>query len=80
MFIRPIKKMDIGRTPIKTTCIEGAEGPIFDLGREETGYLTFTIESPVEQDILVIFDETLRDNKIKYRKSNYGSFKITKIS
>ncbi len=82
MFIRPIKKMDIGKEPIKSTYIEGAEGPIFDLGREETGYLTFTIDSPVEQTILVVFDEIVRDNKIIYLKScnrNYSyEFKLRK--
>lgn len=82
MYIRPIKKMDIGRMPIKTTVIQGADGDIYDLGREETGYLTFSVNSPVEQTILVIFDEYLRDNRIVYQKScnrNYSyEFKLRK--
>lgn len=43
MFRRPISKLEIGREPLNTNLLDIQNHTVYDLGREETGYLVIII-------------------------------------
>ena len=80
MLPRPINKTVISKAPIKGKRLDIKENVIFDLGREETGYIGFSINSPVEQKITIGIGEYLKDGtyvKYKYEDGKQFGFDFT---
>jgi len=73
MYPRPISKTVISKEPIKATRLDIKENVIYDLGREETGYIGFSINSPIEQKITIGIGEYIRNgDHIHYLLDDYG--------
>lgn len=76
MFPRPIAKTVISKEPVKATRLDIKENVIYDLGREETGYIAFSINSSVEQTITIGFGEYIRNgDHVHYLLDDYGNGK-----
>ena len=66
LYERPNKKYDIlHRIPSKLVK-QSEHDWIFDLGREEVGYLTLRVKSPTKQKITVAFGEHLTDGNVRW--------------
>lgn len=66
LYERPNKKYDIlPRIPSKLVK-QSEHDWIFDLGREEVGYLTLRVKSPEKQKITVAFGEHLTDGNVRW--------------
>ncbi len=65
LFERPLAKLNI-EGPAPSTCIKTAENyALYDLGREEVGYLTLQVNSPVAQKIVVTYGEHIVDGGVR---------------
>lgn len=66
LYERPNKKYDIGNR-IDSVLVKQTENDwIYDLGREEVGYLTFRIKSQKKQKIIFAFGEHLADGNVRW--------------
>ena len=66
MRLRPIKLCDIGApAPSQCICNEQDAHFLFDIGREEAGFLDIEIESGEEQDILIAYGEHIVDGGVR---------------
>ncbi len=65
---RPVKRCEVGEA-IKSYLIRAEQGRhfLFDLKREEVGYLTFKVKSPVPQLLTVCYGEHIADGKVRRR-------------
>lgn len=81
MFPRPISKTEISSAPVIAKRMDIKENVVFDLGREETGYICFSIDSPCVQRIVIGFGEWLINNERVHfygpRRSREFSFEFT---
>lgn len=66
MFPRPIEKYNIGKPVIPTLVKKTDSYIIYDLGREEVGYLTFRIKSSQKQKVIFAFGEHITDGQVRY--------------
>ncbi len=66
MFPRPIKKTIISRTPVKSKRLDIKDHIIYDLCREETGYICFSINSPCEQKISIAMGEHIQKGYVEW--------------
>ena len=71
MRLRPIRLCDIG-APAPSACIRNEKDKrfLFDLGREEAGFLDAEIDSDAEQDILIAYGEHIVDGGVRRRISS----------
>lgn len=78
MFRRPIAKPVIERKPVNNTLLDIKNHTIYDLAREETGYLTFSINSAKEQKILIAYSEHIDMGYVNFRVDDRNfSFEYT---
>lgn len=65
LYKRPVKKLTVG-TRVPSTLVKSEENTlIFDLGREEVGYLTFKILSEKVQTVNISYGEHLADGRVR---------------
>lgn len=69
MYRRPIAKPEIGKKPLKASRLDIANHTVYDLGREETGYLTFSINSKKSQNIVIAYGEHIDRGYVDYKLS-----------
>ena len=63
---RPIHKLKIGeRVPVSTLKSEGGTHFLFDIGREEVGYLTLKLRSEKKQKLLIAYGEHIVDGGVR---------------
>lgn len=74
MFRRPISKLEIGREPLNTNLLDIQNHTVYDLGREETGYLTFSINSAQNQKIIIAYSEHIDMGYVNYKMSCNRNF------
>ena len=66
IFARPVKKLTVGeRVECKTLKSEGGVHFLYDIGREEVGYLTLKVKSAVKQKLTVAFGEHIIDGGVR---------------
>lgn len=65
LYPRPIKKLTVGdRVP--SVCVKSNSGYVlYDLGREEVGYLTFKVQSETPQKLKVCYGEHITDGCVR---------------
>ena len=76
LYPRPNEKYQIGQAIASTLVKQTDAYRIYDLGREEVGYLTFRIQSPVKQKIRFGFGEHLADGCVRCT-NNGRDFTVT---
>ncbi len=74
MFPRPIKKTVVSGTPVASKRLDIKDHIIYDLCREETGYLCFSITSPCEQKIAIGFAEHIKYGYVEWLMSGDRHF------
>ncbi len=65
LYKRPIKKLSIGERVPSTLVKAEKDYLIFDLGREEVGFLTFKILSEKGQSVNISYGEHLTDGRVR---------------
>ena len=76
MFERPVEKYRIEQPIVSAQVKQTETYRIYDLGREEVGYLTFRIWSAKKQDICFGFGEHLADGQVRC-ENNGRNFTVT---
>lgn len=66
LYERPIHKLSIGSKVESKFVSEIAGHKIYDLGREEVGYLTLRIHAKQEQEVFVAFGEHIVDGNVRW--------------
>lgn len=65
--IRPCKKLTLKPEAVGRECKRFSDTDvIFDLGREQVGFLSFCLTSPCEQEIMITYGEHLADGRVRH--------------
>ncbi len=66
LYERPIQKVKIGERIESKLVLTNGTHQIYDLGREEVGYLTLCIHAKQEQEVFVAFGEHIVDQAVRW--------------
>lgn len=66
LYERPIQKVKIGEKIESKLVLTNGTHQIYDLGREEVGYLTLRIHAKQEQEVFVAFGEHIVDHAVRW--------------
>lgn len=75
MFVRPVKKLEILPAVQSTQIKQEGNRILFDLHREEVGYFTMKITSPVKQLLTISYGEHIADGWVR-RQVNGRDFSV----